>query len=367
MVSVLAEAAGRCTPSSSAPAPPPGFVRRERLHAALDRAIEGPLTVVAAPAGWGKTVLLSAWAAERGAAWVSVGPEHADPSRLARELEQCSGAGQPSSLVVDDVQLLDAAGLAAIRAFVREGRGPIIVASRSDPDLGLPRLRLEGRVSELRGTDLAFTEDELAALLETLGVELAADRRLQLLDRTDGWAAGVRLVAVALLASTDPERLLDEFSGDDRVVADYLTDEVLAVLPRDVCDFLLRTSIVERLDVDLACVLTDRDDAAAVLDELERQGVFVVALDRRRRCYRYHALFAELLRARLRLEHRDRSRLPRGWRPGGRTGATRGGQGDGVGGRAGGARARVRGARHRRRPRRRGGGARVERRRDRWT
>jgi LuxR family maltose regulon positive regulatory protein len=307
MVSVIAETAGRSTPSWAAHAPPPGFVRRERLHAAIDRAIEAPLTAVVAPAGWGKTVLLSAWAAERDAAWLSVGPEHADPSRLERDLEQArrTGAGGSTPLVVDDVQVLDASGLAAIRATVRAAGGPIVVASRSDPDLGLARMRLEGRLAELRSADLAFTEHELASLLAGLGLTLAPERRRQLLARTDGWAAGIRLVAVALLASTDPERLLDEFTGDDRVVADYLTDEVLATLPCDVREFLLRTSIVERLDVDLACALTDRDDAAAILDELERQGAFVVALDRHRRCYRYHALFAELLRARLRLEQRS--------------------------------------------------------------
>jgi LuxR family transcriptional regulator, maltose regulon positive regulatory protein len=266
---------------------------------------------MAAPAGWGKTVLLSAWAADRGAAWISVGPEHADASTLTLDIERAlvrTASGRSSTVVLDDVQLLDAHGVAAVRTLVRDDRGPIVVASRSDPDLGLPRLRVEGRLSELRGGDLAFTDDELAALLGALGVELTADRRQQLLARTDGWAAGIRLAVVALQASSDPERLLDEFSGDDRVVADYLTDEVLAALPHDVRDFLLRTSIVDRLDVDLAVALTDRDDAAVVLDQAERQGVFVVALDRRRRCYRYHALFAELLRARLRLEQRSTER-----------------------------------------------------------
>jgi LuxR family maltose regulon positive regulatory protein len=303
MVGVLSEAPGHRASSWAVPVPAPGLVRRERLHVALDRAIERPLTVVAAPAGWGKTVLLSAWAADRGAAWISVGPEHADPSALAGELQAVT-----TPVVLDDVQALDAHGLAAIRALVRDDRGPVVVASRSDPDLGLPRLRVEGRLGELRGADLAFTHDELAALLDDLGVELGADRRHQLLSRTDGWAAGIRLALVALQASDDPGRLLDEFSGGDRVVADYLTDEVLAALPQDVRDFLLRTSIVDRLDVDLAAALTDRDDAAAVLDRLERQGVFVVALDSHRRSYRYHALFAELLRARLRLEQRSAER-----------------------------------------------------------
>jgi LuxR family maltose regulon positive regulatory protein len=307
MVRVVAEAARRSASSWAAPVSPPGFVRRERLHRAIDQAIEAALTVVVAPAGWGKTVLLSAWAAEHDAAWISVGPEHADPSLLERDLEHArqTGAGRSRALVVDDVQLLDRPALATIRAAVRRDGGPLIVASRSDPDLGLARMRLEGRLAELRSADLAFTEHELASLLDGLGLTLAAERRRQLLARTDGWAAGIRLVAIALAASTDPERLLDEFSGDDRVVADYLTDEVLATLPGDVREFLLRTSIVERLDVDLARALTDREDAAAILDELERQGAFVVALDPRRRCYRYHALFAELLQARLRLEHRS--------------------------------------------------------------
>jgi LuxR family maltose regulon positive regulatory protein len=307
MVSVLSEAPGHRASPWAAPAQPPALVRRERLHAAIEEAVERPLTVVAAPAGWGKTVLLSAWAADCGAAWISVGPEHVDPSGLALEMERAL-AQTPPALVVDDVQLLDAHGIAAIRALVRADRGPIVVASRSDPDLGLARLRAEGRLGELRSADLAFNDDELAALLRALGVELAGDRRRQLLARTDGWAVGIRLAVVALQTSSDPERLLDEFSGDDRVVADYLTDEVLAALPHDVQDFLLRTSIVDRLDVDLAAALTDRDDAAVLLDQLERQGVFVVALDRRRRCYRYHALFAELLRARLRVEQHSAER-----------------------------------------------------------
>ena len=290
------------------PTSPLGVVRRERLHDALDAAIERPLTVVAAPAGWGKTILLSSWSADCGAGWVSVGPEHADASRLTRDVDaalQSELGARPPAVVIDDVHLLGAPGIAAIRALVRDGRDPIVVASRSDPDLGLPRLRLEGRLGELRGAALAFTADELEALLDELSLELGADRRRQLLDRTDGWAAGIRLLVVALLASSEPERLLDEFTGDDRVVADYLTDEVLASQPSSIRDFLLRTCIVDQLDVDLAARLTGRDDAAAVLDQLERDGLFIVALDSRRRRYRYHALFAELLRARLRAEQRS--------------------------------------------------------------
>jgi len=303
MVSVLSEAPGHPASSWAVPAPPPDLVRRQRLHVALDRATERPLTILAAPAGWGKTVLLSAWAADRGAAWISVGPEHADDLALAEELEAAAD-DRPPALVVDDAQLVDAHGLAAIRALARDGRAQVVVASRADPDLGQPRLRVEGRLSELRGADLAFTQGELVALLETTGVELTPERRAQLLARTDGWAAGIRLALAALHASDDPERLLDEFTGDDRVVGDYLTDEVLATLPEDLRDFLLRTSIVDRLDVDLAAALTDRDDAAAILDQLERRGAFVTAVDRRRRSYRYHALFAEMLRARLHLEQR---------------------------------------------------------------
>jgi len=289
------------------PTSPLGTVRRPRLHSALDAAIDRRLTVVAAPAGWGKTVVLSTWSAECGAGWVSIGPEHADPSRLRRDVDAVLSEpdDRPPAIVLDDVHLLGAPGIEAVRALVRDASTPIVVSSRADPDLGLPRLRLEGRLAELRGADLAFDEDELVALLDELGLELGARRRCQLLRRTDGWAAGIRLVAVALLATGEPERLLDEFTGDDRVVADYLTDEVLATQPHDIREFLLRTCIVDELDVDLAAGLADRDDAAAVLARLERDGLFVVALDGRRRRYRYHALFAELLRARLRAEHRS--------------------------------------------------------------
>src|SRR4051812_17571425 len=135
MVSVLSEAPGHRPSPWTAPAQPPGLVRRERLHAALERASDRPLTVVAAPAGWGKTVLLSAWAADRGAAWISVGPEHADASVLGLDIERALGraaGGRSSTVVLDDVQLLDAHGVAAVRTLVRDDRGPIVLASRSD-------------------------------------------------------------------------------------------------------------------------------------------------------------------------------------------------------------------------------------------
>ena len=154
----------------------------------------------------------------------------------------------------------------------------------------------------MRATDLAFTLEEATALLEGLGLELRPDLVARLLERTEGWAAGLRLAGLSLRGEADPDAFVAEFAGDDRAIADYLTGEVLAGQPATMRELLLRTSIAGRVCGDLADALTGGDDGALALEQLERTGAFLVPLDRHRTWFRYHGLFAELLRARLRLE-----------------------------------------------------------------
>ena len=293
--------------------------------AALDAGGEGAFTLVGAPPGWGKTVLLSGWAAERDAAWLTLGPGHADPRRLwsdvcdalgqkripldddvsLRLADALAGAGERPVLVLDDLDLLRGPALASLGELLVHGGEALhgVAASRSDPQLPLERLRLSGRLRELRAAELAFTLPEATTMLEELDLSLRPELVERLLERTEGWAAGLRLAGLSLRGEGDPDAFVREFAGDDRAVADYLTGEVLAGLPAPTRELLLRTSVVERICGDLADALTGGTDGALVLERLERSGAFVAPLDRHRTWFRYHGLFAELLRARLRLEH----------------------------------------------------------------
>ena len=325
---------GALASRSFLPRLPPATIARPRLHARLDAGPERALTLVAAPAGWGKTVLLAGWAADRGAAWLTLAPRHADPARfwadvlaaLRRAGTALEGLEPPGDalddafslrladalaaapgrpiIVLDDLQCIRGASIAALGELLGLGDGLHVVgATRSDPDLPLARLRLAGRLGEVRAADLAFTPEEGAAMFSGLGLSLRADQLERLVQRTEGWAAGLRLAGLSLAGEDDPDAFVAEFAGDDRAVADYLTDEVLALQPPARREFLLRTSVAERLCGGLADALTGGDDGARVLQELERAGMFVSALDRHECWFRYHGLFAELLRARLRLEH----------------------------------------------------------------
>jgi LuxR family transcriptional regulator, maltose regulon positive regulatory protein len=317
------------------PAPPPATVRRVRLERLLDRHATRAVTVVSAPPGSGKTVLLSAWAQGRRAAWISLGPEHLDVARLWRDLDAAlrpvgielgsgpapSRASAPDladriraaldcaegrpSLVLDDLHLVRGPALSLVAALAAEcgERLGLAVASRSDPDLSLGRLRVEGRLGEVRAADLAFTTAEAAALLAEHDLALRPDQVERLVVRTEGWAAGLSLAALSLRVEPDADAFLAEFTGDDRAVADYLSGEVLALQPPAIRDFLLRTSIAGRLCGGLADALTGGADGARTLAALHRDGVFLSAVDRHERWFRYHSLFAELLRARLDIEH----------------------------------------------------------------
>jgi LuxR family maltose regulon positive regulatory protein len=308
----------------------------------LDAGVQGPLTLVAAPAGAGKSALLSSWIAGGGpagpVAWLSLDADDADRRRFWRGVLQAlaratgddavaalavsprepmkisvvlpalvdalAGRRQPVVLVLDDFhQVIDAVhdDLERLARFPPPALRLVIV-TRADPPIGLGRLRLDGRLAEVRASDLAFTLDEAAALFAALGIVLAPEDLATLWRRTEGWAAALRLAAVSLVDHPQPRDFIEHFAGTDATISDYLVSEVLARQPVELRDFLLRTSIVDTLSVDLADALTGTTDAHAMLGRLEHGGVLTTPLDEHGTWHRYHPLFAELLRAELRAQ-----------------------------------------------------------------
>jgi LuxR family transcriptional regulator, maltose regulon positive regulatory protein len=319
-----------------------GLVTRPRLFALLDRA--GPVTLLSGPAGSGKTTLLSSWLsqAERPAtvAWVGVERDESDATRFwssVLDALRYSGAvagddplatlapapldgheeliralidgfgrlTRPVRLVLDDLHHLESASALAGLALLF-ARAPAelqtFIVSRRDPKLGLHRLRLAGTLTEIRAADLEFTTDEAAALLAGAGLTVDAGDVERLHERTEGWAAGLRLAAMSLARHHAPDRFVAEFSGSERTVADYLLGEVLASQPPDLRSLLLRTSILERVNGPLADLLTGRSDGTRLLHDLEEANALVVAVDVGRSWFRYHHLLGDLLRLELRRE-----------------------------------------------------------------
>jgi LuxR family transcriptional regulator, maltose regulon positive regulatory protein len=321
---------------------PVGVVRRPRLFERLDAGVRGPVTLVVGPAGTGKTVLLASWVAAGRppgpVAWLTLDPADVDPDRfwasVLAALRQVGGTTssvlhtlqprlqgadgdlpqllfgalarlpEPVVLVLDDFHTVGVSEVVrAAEAQVR--RTPpqlrVVIATRADPTLPLlPQLRLTGELVELRGADLAFTAAEAAELLEGHGVLLSDQDLARLRRRTEGWAAGLRLAALWLQGQPDPNRDVAAFAGTDRTVADYLVAEVLNRQPPELRQFLLSTSVVDQVSGELANALTGRQDGDQMLALLERANAFIVAVDPDRRWYRYHPLFAELLRFELR-------------------------------------------------------------------
>jgi LuxR family transcriptional regulator, maltose regulon positive regulatory protein len=311
------------------------IVPRPRLFERLGASVR--VAVVSAPPGSGKTVLMRSWIGQAGmaerAAWVPVGRSERDPQQFwlsvlgaLRQTAPCSVLVQPVTaapdldgwaiaerllkdlaplddrvwLVVDDVHELGPDALRQLQLLVM--RAPpgmrFVLASRHDVRLGLHRLRLEGELAEIREPDLRFTVAEARELLAAAGVKLPEVALL--VDRTEGWAAGLRLAALSLAGHPDPGRFAAEFSGTERTVAEYLLAEVLDRQPELVRRLLLRTSIVERVNGELADLLTGDEGGERVLQDLEQAGAFVVALDAARSWFRYHHLFADLLQLELR-------------------------------------------------------------------
>lgn len=334
------------------PRPRPDAVPRPRLLARLDAALTSPVTAIIAPAGFGKTTLLSSWLAGRRAAWLSLDPGDNDPALFAHYLvaalrralpeigaavlqalagprpmaletvvatliNELAADGRELVLVLDDLHLITAEPIMAGLALLCEQGPPnlhLVIAGRSEPGLPLPRLRARGRLVELGASELRFMPDEAAEMLNaTMGLALTPPQVSALERRTEGWAAGLQLAALALRGRPDAAALIDGFAGDQRFIFDYLSAEVLDGLPAYLREFLLATAVLDRMCAELCDALLDdgtgadgrmegarRLPAAALLDELERRNLFLVPLDERRTWYRYHQLFADVLRERLR-------------------------------------------------------------------
>ncbi|MDF1602731.1 LuxR C-terminal-related transcriptional regulator [Nocardioides sp. YIM 152315] len=328
------------------PRPRREAVQRPRLAALLRHATDLPVTVVSAPAGFGKTTLLASWLSttEVPTAWVSLDArdraaasfwpyvltaldravlgsgaaaalalfgsgQAAIETVLAGVVNELSVHDGDLVLVLDDYHFADGPEVTEGMTFLVEHLPPqlhLVVSTRADPGLPLPRLRARGELVEVRATDLRFDGDEVAAYLNDLnGLGLPAEAVAALETRTEGWVAALQLAVLSLRDRSDAAGFIDRFAGDDRFVVDYLVDEVLDRQPDSVRRFLLDTSVLERLTGTLCDALLD--DAAsnspgagrAMLDLLDRQNLFVVPLDDHRRWYRYHHLFGHVLRAHL--------------------------------------------------------------------
>jgi LuxR family maltose regulon positive regulatory protein len=324
-----------------------GHISRPALLERLDDGAFAPVTVVAAPAGSGKTVLVRSWLEVRGstqdAAWVSVERRELDAqhfwSTVVSELRKASPAGaiepliatplfdgeavvrrlvsdlasleRPIILVIDDVH--EVAGrdiLEQLTYFLAHLPTPIhvVLIGRRDPQLGLHRRQLEGGLTEIRSAHLSFTLDETREMMAGLGIDLSEASLDLLQDRTEGWVAGLRLAAISLAAHPDPERFIAEFSGSERNVAEYLLAEVLEAQPDDVGRLLVRTSLLAHVNGELGDLLTGNSGTERHLQALADSGGFVVALDGARTWFRVHHLFAEFLAARLR--HTEPAEIP---------------------------------------------------------
>jgi LuxR family maltose regulon positive regulatory protein len=222
---------------------------------------------------------------------------------VERLLEDLAGLEEQAWLVIDDLHELGSAeAVSQLELLVLRAPPPLrfVFASRHDVRLGLHRLRLEGELAEIRGSDLRFTLEEARALFQAAGVKLPDTALAVLHERTEGWAAGLRLAALSLAGHPDPDRFAAEFCGSERTVAGYLLAEVLERQSEDVRRLLLRTSVCERVNGELADLLTGQEGGERLLQRLEAANAFVVSLDARRFWFRYHSLFADLLRLELR-------------------------------------------------------------------
>jgi len=325
----------------------PGLVRRPRLIARLSECLNKPLTLIAAPAGFGKTTLVGEWIAEVPAlasnpqsppfAWFALDPDDNDLARFWRYFiaaiqtqfprvgEETAGLLQspslpssealltpllndltalprPLALVLDDYHLVEARHIHETLIYLIERRPErfhLILTTRADPPLPLARWRARDQLLELRADELRFTVEEATTFLNvTMGLQLAAKEVAALEARTEGWIAALQLAALSLQGRTDAADFVAAFSGSHRYIVDYLAEEVLQRLPPARQSFLQQTSILERLNGPLCAAVTGQADSQRLLEQLERDNLFLIPLDNEHGWYRYHQLFAEVLRRR---------------------------------------------------------------------
>jgi LuxR family maltose regulon positive regulatory protein len=324
----------------------PSLVARTALFERLSAGYPGGVTLVSAPAGSGKTVLLRSWIEAAGlggrTAWVSVERDERDPQRfwlsvvdalrgaagvqgpiedlgpspgfdgeavVQRIVADASSLEQPLLLIIDDLhQLLAPAALGQLELLIahRPRQLLVILSTRHDPPIGLHRLRLAGELTELRAGDLRFELDDARTLLAAADIHLSDAAVGSLLARTEGWVAGLRLAALSLARHPDPERFVAEFSGSERTIADYLFAEVLERQSEPVRQLLLWTSILDRVNGSLADRLLGKTGSERILLQLDEAGAFVFSIDRERSWFRYHNLLTDLLRLELRRTEPDR-------------------------------------------------------------
>lgn len=349
------------SPPASPSIPPPRrhqSVVRPRLRRQLNAALNDPsdfargfacrLTLVCGPAGFGKTTLVADWLRDAATTsglpdvvWVSLGAENNDADRFAGSLlarlipggppvalgtpllptlgnnvlAALASRSRPIVLVLDDYHAIVESDIHAFTGFLIDRLPPaahLVLISRADPPLLLARLRATQEMIELRARDLRFTTDETDEFLnQRMGLGLSPREVALLEQRTEGWIAGLQLAAYSLGHEEDRAAFLSAFAGNDRYVADYLMEEVLLRLPPERLSFLLQTCILDRLTAELCNAVTDRGDGHATLQALETANLFLIPLDNRRQWYRYHRLFADLLRQRLRESGQDRAILHR--------------------------------------------------------
>ena len=324
------------------PKPHRGLVTRPRLSERLRRVARARLTLISAPAGFGKTTLLSAWldaagTEPRSVAWLSLDENDSQPAVfwtyaitalqsvvpgvgagalallqsaqapietvLTTLLNELSAVSSEIHLVLDDYHLVDGPDLGAGLAFLVEHLPPrvhLVISSRADPALPLARLRARGELVEVRAAELRFTLDEVTGYLnDVVGLDLTATDIAALESRTEGWIAALQLAALSMQGRADVAGFIAGFAGDDRYIVDYLVEEVLRRQPDQVRSFLIRTSILDRLSGPLCDAVTAQHGGKLMLEALDRANLFVVPLDDRRRWYRYHHLFADVLRTHL--------------------------------------------------------------------
>jgi LuxR family transcriptional regulator, maltose regulon positive regulatory protein len=319
----------------------PDLVARPQLLQRLTEAARRPLTILSAPAGFGKTTLLAAWLAGVGerVAWLALDEGDNDPARfwsyclaalqtvepeigadlpatlaspqpppaetiLTPLLNDLALLDEPLTLVLDDYHVIQTSAIHEAITFLVEHLPPtlhLVLAGRTNPPLPLSRLRARGQLAEIRAADLRFAHGEIAEFLqEVVGAPLSPADIAALESRTEGWIAGLQLAALSLRGRSDASAFIQAFTGSHAYIIDYLVEEVLQRLPASTEQFLVQTAILERLSGPLCEAVTQQAGAQALLEGLERGNLFLIPLDTERRWYRYHHLFADVLRHRLR-------------------------------------------------------------------